>query len=170
MKNVSVIIVILVAISSFFIKFETTTNRKANLEEKGLTDLIELKMIENDFDAISYLVGNMPDKYNENNDLSFFDGIKNGVIVIASYARDVIVGFICDYISGFYDKGIIMKIIWLIFGIPIEIIKNMFLCFFGTIILVFKLFFQKGTILYYIGYIISLFVSLGLLGSALEEK
>lgn len=174
MKKISVIIVILAAIASFFINFETTTSRKAELEDKGLTDLIELKLIEknmkSDFDIIPYLVSNMPDKYNENNDLSFTDGIKNGSIVIASYARDVVVGFLCDYISGFYDKGIIMKIIWGVFGLFIEIIKNAFLCVFGTIALIFKLLFQKGSISYYIGYIISLLVSLSILGKAVEEN
>lgn len=170
MKKLSVIIVILAAISSFFINFETTTNRKADLEEQGITDLIELSMIENDFDMISYVVGNMPNKYNENNDLSFFDGIKNGSIVIASYARDVIVSFICDYISGFYNKGIIMKLIWLVFGFFIEIIKNAFLCMFGTVVLVFKLLFQKGSVSYYLGYIITLLMSMGILGNALSEE
>lgn len=174
MKQISVIIVIIAAISSFFINFETTSNRKAELEEKGLADLIELKVLEknmkNDFDIIPYLISNMPDKYNENNDLSFWDGIKNGSIVIASYARDVIVGFLCDYISGFYDKGIVMKIIWAFFGLFIEIIKNAFLCIFGTIVLVFKLLFQAGSISYYLGYIISLLVSLSILGKAAEEN
>ncbi|WP_053956831.1 hypothetical protein [Inediibacterium massiliense] len=159
MKKILGLFVIIAVISTFFIQFETTSNKKINLEKEGIGDLIELSMIETDFDVIAYLVGNQDNKYHENNNLSFIDGLKNGFLVVASYFRDAIVGTICGYLSGFYGKGVIMKIVWAIFGVPIELIKNVITSFIGTIILMFQLLTQKGSFMYYIGYVLSLIIA-----------
>ena len=129
MKNFLIILMIIAAISTFFLQFETTTSKKISLEEKGIGDYIEISMLKTDFDRIAYAIGNLENKYHENNNLSFVDGLKNGFLVIASYSRDLIVGTICGYISGFYDKGFIMKTIWAIFGLFIEPIKNIITTF-----------------------------------------
>jgi len=156
MKKLSIILVIIAVICTFFIQFETTSSKKADLEEKGIGDYIEASMVETDFDAISFLIGQQDNRYHENNNLSFIDGLKNGALVIASYCRDVIVGIICDYLSGFYDKGIIMKIVWGFFGLFIVSFITIITSFFGTIMLAFDLLTQKGSIVYHIGYLISL--------------
>lgn len=171
MRKVSIILVVIAAICTFFIKFETTSNRKADLEEKGITDYIEYAMVENDYDLIAWLVSNM-NQYNTNNDLSLFDGIKNGILAPASYARDVIVGTVCDYLSGFEGKGFLMKIIWAVFGLFFEILKNALFSIFGTIVFVFKLLLQKGSLMYYVGYVVSTLISLSFIAQAIgvEEE
>lgn len=170
MKPVSIFLVIIGIICTFFMNFETTSSRKADLEEKDIFDLIEVNMIENNYDAIAWAVSNLPNKYNTNNDLSFLDGVKNGFLAPASYARDVLAGTVCDYLSGFEKKGFIMKIIWAVFGLVFEILKNLLFSLFGTIIFCFKLLFQKGSLFYYIGYIISLLISTSIVVNAISDE
>lgn len=162
MKKASILLVIIAVICTFFIQFETTSSKKASLEEEGIGDYIEASMVETDFDVLSFVIGHQDNRYHENNNLSFIDGLKNGALVMASYCRDVIVGIICDYLSGFYDKGIIMKIVWGFFGLFIVTFISLITSFLGTIMLAFDLLTQKGSILYHIGYLISLCISVSI--------
>lgn len=168
MRKVSIILVIIAVICTFFFNFETTSSRKADLMEEDIFDTIEMSMVGDNFlDVIAWVAANREDQYNTNNDLSFWDGVKNGILAPASYARDVIVGTICDYLSGFEGKGSGGKIVWAIFGLIFEVLKNALFSIFGSIIFVFKLLLQKGSILYYVGYIISTLTSISFIAQAI---
>lgn len=173
MKKLFIVLCFVLVISSLFLQVETTSSKKAKLESIGIGDYLEISKASNDIELIPYLARNLDkvgyDKYSENNDLSFIEGLKNGYLVIASFFSEVIIGGICGYISGFYDKGIIMKIVWGFLGLIIIPIKIIFTSFFKTCILAFDLLIQKASITYYIGYIISL-VTTGLIMLTLNDR
>ena len=54
------------------------------------------------------------------------DGLKNGVLIGMGYYRDVLINSICDYISGFKNKGAIGKIIWAVLGLLVFIKQILF--------------------------------------------
>ena len=53
------------------------------------------------------------------NELNSYDGIKNGIVVIGNYFRNIVVGSTLDYLNGSNAK-----MIWLFFGIFLELAKN----------------------------------------------
>ena len=58
------------------------------------------------------------------NELNSYDGIKNGIVVIGNYFRNIITGTILDYKNGFNNVSGDMKIVWIFFGLFVEIAKN----------------------------------------------
>ena len=58
------------------------------------------------------------------NDLGLVEGIKNGVVVFGNYFRNIITGTILDYKNGFNNVSGDMKIVWIFFGLFVEIAKN----------------------------------------------
>ncbi len=59
-----------------------------------------------------------------NNELGIYEGIKNGVVVFGNYFRNIITGTILDYSNGFNKVGEDMRMVWMFFGIFVEIAKN----------------------------------------------
>lgn len=167
MKKLFTLIIIILIICSIFLQIETTTDKKSTLESYGIGDYISISNINNDIDAIPYIVENLDkigqEKYHENNSLNFMDGVKNGFLIIGSYFRDVVVGSICGYLSGFYNNGIIVKVIWAILGLIIIPIKLVIISLFSTVKLAFSLLTQRAAISYYIGYVLSLIILVSIL-------
>lgn len=161
MRKGSLFFVIIAIITTFFFHIETTTEKKMKLESVGLGDYLSIGTSKNNFDTMAYVLKNADkvgyEKFHENNELSLFDGIKNGYMVVASFFRDFVVGGFLGYLSGFHDKGIFMKIIWFFWGIVYIPIKAFILSIFGGFKLAFNLLTQKAGLTYYLGYIISLF-------------
>ena len=58
------------------------------------------------------------------NELNSYDGIKNGIVVIGNYFRNIVVGSTLDYLNGFDVISSNAKMIWLFFGIFLELAKN----------------------------------------------
>lgn len=105
-KTICGILVIVGIIASLIVPIEATTETKKSLMEPSIFDVIG---VENEIDAIPVAIEYGVLKYNENNDLQFMDGLKNGVLIGMGYYRDVLINSICDYISGFKNKGAIGK-------------------------------------------------------------
>ena len=86
--------------------------------------------------------------------LGYIDGLRNGALVFGHAVVEIFVGAFYDYVDGF-SYGFIGNIIWAFLGIVWELVKYMFLAiarYFVTIVLAF---FQRATLGYYVGYIIS---------------
>ena len=58
------------------------------------------------------------------NELNSYDGIKNGIVVIGNYFRNIVVGSTLDYLNWFDVISSNAKMIWLFFGIFLELAKN----------------------------------------------
>ena len=58
------------------------------------------------------------------NELNSYDGIKNGIVVIGNYFRNIVVGSTLDYLNGFDVISSNARMIWLFFGIFLELAKN----------------------------------------------
>ena len=58
------------------------------------------------------------------NDLGLVEGIKNGVVVFGNYFRNIVVGSTLDYLNGFDVISSNARMIWLFFGIFLELAKN----------------------------------------------
>ena len=56
--------------------------------------------------------------------IKLVEGIKNGVVVFGNYFRNIITGTILDYKNGFNNVSGDMKIVWIFFGLFVEIAKN----------------------------------------------
>ena len=90
--------------------------------------------------------------------LGYIDGLRNGALVFGHAVVEIFVGAFYDYVDGF-SYGFIGNIIWAFLGIVWELVKYMFLAiarYFVTIVLAF---FQRATLGYYVGYIISAAIS-----------
>ena len=157
-KTICGILVIIGIIASLVVPIEATTETKESLMEPSIFDVIG---VENEIDAIPVAIEYGVLKYNENNNLQFMDGLKNGVLIGMGYYRDVLINSVCDYISGFKDKGTIGKIIWAVFGLLV-FIKQIFFCFIGIFMKGFSLLTQKANTSYYVGYILGILIFLGI--------
>ena len=147
---------------SFFVKLETTETKKTELLELGFFDYISLSQVDTDnqVELLKVMYDYGRDKYEVNNELDDFSGIKNGVLVIPGAFRDTIVGSILDYIAGFHGKGLIGKIIWAVLGIVVSIVLNAIGAFLGIFGLAYALLTQTASTQYYIAYIISFLITL----------
>lgn len=58
------------------------------------------------------------------NELNSYDGIKNGIVVIGNYFRNIVVGSTLDYLNRFDVISSNARMIWLFFGIFLELAKN----------------------------------------------
>lgn len=89
-------------------------------------------------------------KYNINTDLGFFDGLKNFMLTISVWLKNVIVASFVDAINA--NNGFLGGIMVFLFGL----IKNIFVYAFYNIGIMFRLCFQEGlsNIGYIVGYLI----------------
>lgn len=175
MRKGSFIIIIIAIITSFVFKIEATTARKAKLEQFGVGDYISASFsMKSDLNGIEYVLKNL-EKFeegfiNENNELSILDGLKNGYLVVANFLRDLILGIILGYLGGFQDKGFFMKIIWFFWGIVYIPIKTLISSILSGGKLALDLLFQKASIGYYLGYLISLLLSSALAAGMSDDS
>lgn len=158
---VSYFLIVLI-IASFFIKLDATEDKKRELLEPGILDYISLSQVneKNKVEMVKVMYDYKLDKYKVKEDLGVLSGIKNGVFSVVGFFRDFFVGFVLDYIAGFYDKGLIGKAIWLILGLFLSVILNLIGAFFGMFALAFGLLTQPASMGYYISLVVSFFGTL----------
>ncbi|WP_054941483.1 hypothetical protein [Paenibacillus ihuae] len=77
------------------------------------------------------------------NDLTVLHGIQNGLALTGKIIWSGLKSVWLDYIQGF-QEDLMLKMVWLILGIPLEIIKNFFIFFILFFIMIFKLFVLGG--------------------------
>lgn len=150
-------ILIFLVIISFFIKLDTTQDKKEELLTPGIFDYISLAKVDydNNIEMVKVAYDYSLDKYKVQEDLNVLSGVKNGIFVVVGFFRDLLVGFGLDYLAGFYDKGLIGKVIWLFLGVVISGFLNLIGAFLGMFGIAFGLLTQVAPIQYYISYIIS---------------
>lgn len=101
--------------------------------------------------------------------LSLADGIKNGLMVFPrTLAESAILGF-KEYIGGF-GNDFISRIIWFFGGMIWLPIKHTLLFIPRYIVVLFTMLFQKGQLLYYVGYILSTIFTFKLISIAEFKK
>ena len=101
--------------------------------------------------------------------LGYIDGLRNGALVFGHAVVEIFVGAFYDYVDGF-SYGFIGNIIWAFLGIVWELVKYMFLAiarYFVTIVLAF---FQRATLGYYVGYLISAAIPFAISKFNFDEK
>lgn len=87
-------------------------------------------------------------------DLGYVDGLRNGVLIFGHAIVEIFVGAFYDYIAGF-DHGFLLNMVWAVLGLFWVFMKYTFFAvahYCATIVLAF---FQKATLGYYVGYLIS---------------
>ena len=87
-------------------------------------------------------------------DLGYVDGLRNGVLIFGHAIVEIFVGAFYDYIAGF-DHGFLLNMVWAVLGLFWAFMKYTFFAvahYCATIVLAF---FQKATLGYYVGYLIS---------------
>ncbi|QSF43606.1 MULTISPECIES: hypothetical protein [Paenibacillus] len=88
--------------------------------------------------------GEFPHIYTSiNTDLTVLHGIQNGVALTGKIIWSGLKSVWADYIQGF-QEGLKLKIVWLILGIPLEIIKNFFKYFILFFLMIINLFVFGG--------------------------
>lgn len=98
-----------------------------------------------------------------NNQLGIKEGIQNGVVVLGNYFRNIITGTIYDYSNGFNKVSYDMKIVWMFFGIFIEIIKNILFSSLELIAIALILLFQSPNCYNYIlSYLLTILFIIGI--------
>ena len=85
--------------------------------------------------------------------LTFLDGLKNALVVFGHCAGEIFINGFYAYIAGF-GRGIIGSIIWAVVGIFWVLIKYGFLAIPRFILCTITVFFQRGSLLYYVGYLL----------------
>ena len=83
--------------------------------------------------------------------LSFWDGIKNAVVVFGHCAGDIFIKSFHEYFAGFHN-GFLAGVVWAVVGIFWTLIKHVFLAIPRYILCLVTVFFQKASIFYYVGY------------------
>lgn len=83
--------------------------------------------------------------------LSFWDGIKNAVVVFGHCAGDIFIKSFHEYFAGFHN-GFLAGVVWAVVGIFWTLIKHTFLAIPRYILCLVTVCFQKASIFYYIGY------------------
>ncbi|MFQ7119114.1 MAG: hypothetical protein ACLRPW_03175 [Intestinibacter sp.] len=73
---------------------------------------------------ILFITINLKVGFSFKNELNSYDGIKNGIVVIGNYFRNIVVGSTLDYLNGFDVISSNTRMIWLFFGIFLELAKN----------------------------------------------
>ena len=161
-RVIAKVIFFIIIVGSFFVKLETTESKKAELLELGIFDYISLSQVntDNQVELLKVMYDYGRDKYEVNDELDDFSGLKNGALVVSGAFRDTIVGSILDYIAGFYGKSLLGKVIWAVLGIIVSIVLNAIGAFLGIFGLAYALLTQNASTQYYIAYIISFFITL----------
>lgn len=85
--------------------------------------------------------------------LTFLDGLKNALVVFGHCAGEIFINGFYAYIEGF-GRGLIGSIIWAVVGVFWVLIKYGFLAIPRFILCTITVFFQRGSLLYYVGYLL----------------
>lgn len=96
-------------------------------------------------------------------ELGLYEGVTNGVVIFGNYFRNIFVGTLLDYLNGFSSKSSEMKMVWLFFGIFLEIFKNILLSSLEFIAVAFILLLQSlGSYTYILSYIFTMLFIIGI--------
>lgn len=101
--------------------------------------------------------------------LGYIDGLRNGALVFGHAIVEIFVGAFYDYVDGF-SHGFIGNIIWAFLGIAWELIKYMFLAIIRYLVTIVLAFFQRATLGYYVGYLISAAIPFAISKFNFDEK
>lgn len=97
-------------------------------------------------------------------ELDSYDGIKNGIVVIGNYFRNIIVGTVLDYLNGFDVINSNARMIWLFFGIFFELAKNILFSSIETIVIMIILLLQATiSYTYVLFYLLTVLFILGII-------
>lgn len=98
------------------------------------------------------------------NELNIYDGIVNSIVVSGNYFRNTITSTILDYLDGFNNKTSQMKVVWLFFGLFLELLKNMILSGIDFLLMIFILLIQSiNSYSYMLSYILTILFVIGML-------
>ena len=86
-------------------------------------------------------------------ELTFLDGLKNGLAVFGQSIGNIVVDGFLEYIHGF-DYGLLGNVAWAILGLFWVVIKQLIIVIPRYLVSLCVTFFQSASIGYYIGYII----------------
>lgn len=86
-------------------------------------------------------------------DLSFVDGLKNGLVVFGRCVGDIFVNGFSSYIGGF-DYGLIGNILWAFLGLMWVFFKEILIFLPRYFVSLVMTLFQAAPLKYYIGYVI----------------
>lgn len=96
-------------------------------------------------------------------ELGIEEGIKNGIVVMGNYFRNIIIGTIVDYLNGFKTIQSNIKIVWLFFGIFFEIAKNMLFSTLELIAIILILLLQApNSYIYVLSYVLTILFIVGI--------
>lgn len=96
-------------------------------------------------------------------ELGLYEGVTNGVVIFGNYFRNIFVGTLLDYLNGFSSKDSQMKMVWLFFGIFLELFKNILFSSLEFIAVVFILLLQSiGSYTYILSYIFTVLFIVGI--------
>ena len=97
------------------------------------------------------------------NELGLYEGVTNGIVIFGNYFRNIFVGTLLDYLDGFSSKSSEMKMVWLFFGIFLEIFKNVLFSSLEFIAVLFILLLQSiGSYTYILSYIFTVLFIVGI--------
>ena len=102
------------------------------------------------------------------NTLTFFDGLKNGLMVFGRCIGDIFVNGFFDYTGGF-QYGLIGNILWAVLGLFWVAIKHFFLGVARYLVSLVVTLIQAAPIRYYIGYVIGSAIPLAVSQLAFDE-
>ena len=88
------------------------------------------------------------------NDLGYVDGLRNGVLIFGHAIVEIFVGAFYEYIAGF-DHGFLLNMVWAVLGLFWVFMKYTFFAVAHYCVTIVLAFFQKATLGYYVGYLIS---------------
>lgn len=87
-------------------------------------------------------------------DLGYVDGLRNGVLIFGHAIVEIFVGAFYDYIAGF-NHGFLLNVVWAVLGLFWVFMKYTFFAVAHYCVTIVLAFFQKATLGYYVGYLIS---------------
>ena len=133
-SSISSIILLVIVIGSFFFQ---------------LSGSIEFSQKDVVFKGVSLMVTDVQ----VDPDLSFVDGLKNGLVVFGRCVGDIFVNGFSSYIGGF-DYGLIGNILWAFLGLMWVFFKEILIFLPRYFVSLIMTLFQAASLKYYIGYVI----------------
>lgn len=100
--------------------------------------------------------------------LTFFDGLKNGLVVFGRCIGDIFVNGFFDYIGGF-DYGLLGNVLWAVLGLFWIIIKHFCLGIARYFVSLVVTLIQAAPIRYYVGYVIGAAIPLAVSQLSFDE-
>ena len=100
--------------------------------------------------------------------LSFWDGMKNALVVFGHCIGEIFINGFYAYVAGF-GRGLLHSIIWAVLGIFWVLIKYTVIAIPRLILCTITVFFQKGSLLYYAGYLLGMYLLLRVLLAYLNK-